>query len=147
MVNPTIAQVREVLGTCRIDLLQFHGDEKPDFVKAFPVDKVIKALGIKDRDSLKSLVPYKGVSTFLLDSWAPAAKGGTGKTFRWDIAKAAKKKGRNIVLAGGLTPANVAEAVASVRPWAVDTASGVEAKKGIKDIKKMRQFINNAKAA
>ena len=148
MVEPTVQQVREILGRCRINFLQFHGEEDPDLVASFPADMVIKAVGLSDRKSLAALKKYPGAGSFLLDSYDAKAKGGTGKTFRWDLALAAKKHKRPIILAGGLTPDNVAEAVASVKPWAVDTASGVEGKqKGIKDRGLMRKFILAAKHA
>jgi phosphoribosylanthranilate isomerase len=148
LVNPSLELVRQVLASCRIDYLQFHGEESPEFVAQFPGDKVIKALGIQDSKSLAALKKYPAVGAWLLDSAAGAARGGTGKVFRWDLAIKAKRRGRPVILAGGLTPDNVAEAVRSVKPWGVDTASGVESgKKGIKDKAKMRKFILSAKHA
>ena len=146
-VDPSLDQVRQVLSVCRIDQIQFHGNEEPDFVLQFPQDKVIKALGMKDSGSLAEMKKYPAVSAYLLDSFDAGAKGGTGKTFRWDLAITAKKRKRPVILAGGLTTANVAEAVKAVKPYAVDTASGVEVKKGIKDKSKMKAFIINARHA
>lgn len=147
-VNPTQAEVERALSSMRLDWLQFHGDEDFDFVSRFPLDMVIKAQRVKDKKNLKALLPFSGSAAFLLDAHSEGSYGGSGKTFRWDIALEAKKKyGRPVILAGGLTPANVAEAVRKVKPWAVDTASGVESAPGKKDKEKMRQFIAAAKSA
>jgi len=108
--------------------------------------KVYKAFRIQDLESLQSLPAYK-TDAWLLDSFVPDKLGGTGAAFNWDLAVEAKKIGRPIILAGGLTPENVAEAVRKVRPFAVDVSSGVEASPGKKDHTKVRMFIAAAKAA
>jgi phosphoribosylanthranilate isomerase len=86
------------------------------------------------------------VAAFLLDAWSPAAHGGTGQTFNWEIAACASQSNR-IILAGGLTPGNVAEAVCKVHPYAVDVSSGVESGPGKKDSRKIVDFISNTKSA
>jgi phosphoribosylanthranilate isomerase len=144
-VNPTLEKVQRVLMNCRIDSLQFHGDESPAFLAQFPADKVIKALPVKDKASLKGLKAFRQSAALLLDAYHPKLKGGTGKAFNWDLAKQAKRFGRPVILAGGLNPQNVAEAVVQARPFAVDTASGVEISPGKKDAQKMRAFVANAK--
>jgi phosphoribosylanthranilate isomerase len=107
---------------------------------------VIKAIRIKDISTL-DLLPQYQVAGYLLDAWSATAHGGTGKTFDWEIAAEAVRKGRSIVLAGGLTPENVAEAVKTVRPYAVDVSSGVEISSGCKDTDKVNRFIYQAKQA
>ena len=147
-LDPELDLVRRVLGTCRIDWLQFHGHEAPGFLAQFPADKCVKALAVRDRSSLKALAAYRhSVSALLLDAWHPRLAGGTGRAFSWPWARQARRFGKPIILAGGLTPGNVAQAVREARPWAVDAASGVESAPGKKDPAKVRAFIRNAKAA
>lgn len=147
-VNPSQADVETALMSTRLDWLQFHGDEDFDFVSRFPLDMAIKALRVKRAGDLKQLNPFKGCAGFLLDAYSASSYGGTGKTFAWPLAReAAKKFGRPVILAGGLTPANVSAAVKAARPWGVDVASGVESAPGKKDRKKVIEFIQNAKAA
>jgi phosphoribosylanthranilate isomerase len=147
-VNPSQAEMERALASTRLDWLQFHGDEDFDFVSRFPADMVIKALRVGHKKDLKALLPFAGSAAFLLDAQSPGAYGGTGKSFAWDIALEAKKRyQRPLILAGGLTADNVAEAVKKVRPWAVDVASGVESAPGKKDRDKVRRFIAAAKAA
>lgn len=146
-VNPSQGEVERALASARFDWLQFHGDEDADFVSRFPGDMVIKAVRVSDKKDLKGLNAFRGCAAFLLDAYSAEAYGGTGKAFRWDIALEAKKRyQRPVILAGGLTPQNVAEAVKKVKPWAVDTASGVESAPGKKDREKVRQFVAAAKA-
>jgi phosphoribosylanthranilate isomerase len=147
-VNPTQAEVERALSSMRLDWLQFSGDEDYDFVSRFPADMVIKAFRVTAKGDLKACVPFLGSAAILLDARSEGAYGGTGKAFPWEIAKLAKKRfARPLVLAGGLRPDNVAEAVRMVRPWAVDVASGVESSPGKKDREKMRRFIQAAKEA
>lgn len=128
-----------------IDVIQLHGNEPPEACKLHR--RVIKAIRVKSLESLDPLGSYRSsVSAFLLDTYTPNVLGGTGQLFNWDIAIEAKQFGR-IILAGGLTPENVAEAVRRVAPYAVDVSSGVELDKGRKDHKKIKLFIERAKAA
>jgi len=135
--------VRAAIAECRFDTLQFHGNESPEFCQSFPL-KTIKAVRIRSAESLSGLSAYQ-TSAWLLDSFVPDKIGGTGEKFNWDVASAAKKFGRPIILAGGLTPENVARAVQQVRPFAVDVSSGVESKPGKKDHEKIRAFIAAAR--
>jgi phosphoribosylanthranilate isomerase len=144
-VNATAEYIREVVDTTGIDTLQLHGDESPEFCRAFRL-KVIKAFRVKDLSSLESLPAYK-IDACLLDAFVADKQGGTGETFNWELARVATRLSSRVILAGGLTPANVAEAVRQVRPYAVDVSSGVEAKPGRKDPQKLRDFIQSAKAA
>jgi phosphoribosylanthranilate isomerase len=131
---------------CGLNALQFHGNEPPDFLKKFSPITTIKAFRIQNAASLATLPAYN-TSAWLLDSYTPAQLGGTGNTFNWDLAIQARKLGRPIILAGGLTPENVADAVRKVRPYAVDVSSGVESAPGKKDPAKVAAFIHAAKSA
>lgn len=143
-VNETEEHVREIQKKANIQVLQFQGDEAPEFCERFE-GKVIKAIPVKNKEVLHSIVHYK-VSAILLDGYKDGLRGGTGEIFDWDLAKHAATLKR-IILAGGLTPENVADAVKRVRPYGVDVASGVEKAKGIKDYDKMKKFIAEAKKA
>ena len=143
-VNEPVEKVKQIKGLTGIDLVQLHGEETPEMCGAFG-NKVIKAFRISGRWSVVSgqLSRYK-VSAYLLDTHREGLPGGTGETFDWDVAIEAKRYGR-IILAGGLTPENVSEAVKKVRPYAVDVASGVEERPGKKDLKRLKEFIERAK--
>jgi len=144
-VNPTTELVRRAIGECQLSLLQFHGDEPPDFCTQFGLMS-LKAFRIRDAASLDALPNYE-TDGYLLDAYSPEARGGTGEKFNWDLAVEAQKFGRPIFLAGGLTPANVAAAVKQVQPFAVDVSSGVESAPGKKDPVKVRAFIQAARGA
>jgi phosphoribosylanthranilate isomerase len=130
---------------CGLDIVQLHGEESPDYCEDIR-RRVIKAFRVKDITTLDSLVQYH-VSGYLLDAWSPFALGGTGKTFNWEIAAEAANRGHRVILAGGLTPDNVAEAVRQVIPYAVDISSGVECSPGRKNADKIRTFIIQARQA
>jgi len=130
----------------RVDLLQFHGDETPDYCSQFKARDVIKAFRIKDERSLAVIKKYPDVDYLLLDTYDKACYGGTGETFDWSIAKKAKEFDKPIFLAGGLNPDNIGEAVVMVRPFAVDVTSGVEKAPGKKDPELIRRFIAIAKS-
>jgi phosphoribosylanthranilate isomerase len=142
-VNALEGIVHRIAAECGLDTLQFHGDESPELCQKFLPLKVYKAFRIQDIDSLQAIPAFK-TDAWLLDSFVPGKSGGTGATFNWDLAAEAKKLGRSIILAGGLTPENVAEAVAKVQPYAVDVSSGVESSPGRKDLKKLRAFVSRA---
>jgi phosphoribosylanthranilate isomerase len=144
-VNPSEELVLQAIGQCGLNLLQFHGDEPSDFCTQFGVMS-LKALRVRDAGSLKQLEEYR-TEGFLLDAYSSNGLGGTGETFNWEIALEAGRLGKPIFLAGGLTPANVAEAVRKARPFAVDVSSGVESSPGKKDAEKMRAFIAAVRAA
>lgn len=141
-VDLPLEQVNDIADLCRLDLVQLHGDEPPDYCTAVR-RRVIKAFRVKDISSLESMRNYC-VAGFLLDAWSPDLHGGTGRVFNWEIAEAAKGYGP-IILAGGLTPENVGAAVARVSPYGVDVSSGVEVAPGKKDQSKVREFIRQAK--
>ena len=130
--------------SCGLDTLQFHGDETSVFCGRFAL-KTIKAFRIQDASSLEAMAAYT-TQAWLLDSYVPGKQGGTGTTFNWDLAALAARRSPRVILAGGLTPSNVAAAVAQVQPYAVDVSSGVEAKPGKKDPAKLQDFIAAARS-
>jgi phosphoribosylanthranilate isomerase len=142
-VNPTEAFVRQAIAA-GVDTLQFHGEETPEFCGRFGL-KTIKAFRVRNADSLAEC-PHHPESAWLLDSFVPGQPGGTGACFNWELAKTASQA-HTVILAGGLTPQNVAEAVRQVHPYAVDVSSGVEATPGQKDPAKIRAFIDATKGA
>ncbi|TYO95698.1 phosphoribosylanthranilate isomerase [Geothermobacter ehrlichii] len=141
-VNADAETIRRTAAACRLDLVQLHGDESPEDCR-LPGLKVIKALRVRDRQSLQRVDDYR-VDGLLLDAWCPESYGGTGKTFDWELAAGLARR-RPLILAGGLNPDNVAEAVRRVAPFAVDVSSGVESSPGIKDPAKVAAFIANAR--
>ncbi len=143
-VNEREEKIRDIMFTTGIKVVQFHGEESPEFCERFAT-RAIKAFQVKDKESLKHMVHYH-VSALLLDSYREGLRGGTGVTFDWHLAVVAKTFGR-VILAGGLTPENVAEAVKLVQPYAVDVAGGVEKEKGIKDYGKIKKFISEVRKA
>ncbi|MEW6142025.1 MAG: phosphoribosylanthranilate isomerase [Chloroflexota bacterium] len=138
-----LTEVKDIMAHCRLDFAQLHGSESPDYCTALG-NQAIKAFRIKDESILQSIRQYH-TCAYLLDSYSPDAAGGTGCTFNWDIAVRAKEFGK-IILSGGLTPENVAEAIARVQPAAVDVSSGIESSPGKKDHDKLRAFIDAAKS-
>ena len=142
-VDETAEQINKIADRCNLDRVQLHGDESPAFCKKIR-RRVIKAIRVKDIQSLKKLSDYP-VSSFLLDTFSEDQYGGTGKVFDWNLAFPAKRYGP-IILAGGLTPNNVRQAIQRIRPYGVDVCSGVESQPGIKDHKKMKAFLKNVKA-
>lgn len=167
-VNPSIEELRKAATEVGIDAFQLHGDESPEFVSQVefvaqrrprPVGflpgipgtgpsrvATIKAFRVRDSKSLEVLPRYE-TDLWLLDSYVPGEPGGTGAQFNWQLAVDAVRMGRPIVLAGGLTPNNVADAIRTVRPHAVDVSSGVELAPGRKNPALVRAFINAAKSA
>ncbi len=143
-VNASAEAVRAVVAECGIDTLQFHGEETPEFCRQFAPLKVVKAFRIQNAASLQPLPDY-AVDAWLLDSYVAGQRGGTGERFNWDLACAAKELGRPVILAGGLTPENVADAVHQVWPFGVDVSSGVESAPGQKDAELVRSFIRNVR--
>lgn len=141
-VNEDTKKIKEILSFSGINVLQLHGDESPESCSIW--HRVIKAFRVRDFTDLKPLERYR-CSAFLLDTYSPESFGGTGQIFNWDIAVEAKRFGR-IILSGGLNTDNIEKAIIYVRPYAVDVSSGIEEEKGKKDLKKMREFIQRAKA-
>jgi len=138
-VNADACYVRDALECVPLDLLQFHGEEAPDYCQAFhkPWIKAVRMRPDVDLHDLRSI--YAGAAGLLLDTYDPSAAGGTGRQFDWNRVPA--DMAGEIVLAGGLSAANVAEAIKRVRPYGVDVSGGVESEKGIKDCHKMADFM------
>lgn len=138
-VDETAANIDTVLSSVSIDCIQFHGNETNDFCVQFR-KPFIKALRVKSKDFLDhQMATYPDASAFLLDAYVKGVAGGTGQTFNWDLFP--DQADRPIILAGGLTPQNVADAIQHTQPYAVDVSGGVEASKGLKDPHKIEQFI------
>ncbi len=144
-VNESSEKIRQIIDYCGLDLVQLHGEETPEICEQL-APRVIKAWRIRTKADIQALLPYQEVvKAFLLDAWSQSAHGGTGETFDWSIAIEAKKVlSRPIILAGGLKPENVAQAVKQVRPWGVDVSSGVENAPGEKNIDLVADFIRRA---
>lgn len=145
-VDEKAEDVMRIAFSCHLTAVQFHGRQTQKDLYAFAPLKVIKAFHVRDAESLKLLPQFQDVDAFLLDAHETGKKGGTGKIFNWNLASFARKKyDRLLILAGGLTPQNVAEAIKKVKPYAVDVSSGVEITTGMKDPKKMKAFVNNVR--
>ncbi len=136
-------RVREIVETCGLEWVQLHGHESAEECRKYRDLHVIKAYRIQSEEDLKELPRYE-VDAYLLDAHVKGKLGGTGETFEWEIASAARTHGP-VILAGGLTPGNIAEAVHTARPYAVDVASGVEEEAGEKSREKVKAFIRAAK--
>jgi phosphoribosylanthranilate isomerase len=149
-LNAPLDEVVELADLCSLTALQLHGDEGPTYCREAGHRtgcKVMKAARVRDRASVQALRAFRvGVDYHLLDAYAEDAAGGTGRTFRWELAKQ-RGAGPPIVLSGGLTPENVGEAIAAVRPFAVDSASGTEASPGVKDPAKVTALMRAVEQA
>lgn len=144
-VDAEPAWIREVLAAVNIDCLQFHGNETPGQSRLYG-KPYIKAIRMQaDTDLAAVQTQYADAAGLLLDAYHPGVVGGTGNRFDWDMIP--KQCALPIILAGGLSPDNAAQAVQQVKPYALDVSSGVEAGKGIKDAAKMAAFIRNTNQA
>lgn len=142
-LDPEAERVREVVEGVPVGLLQFHGSESAAFCRAFG-RPYIKAVAMGDgADPEAVAAEHPAALGLLADSHAAGAGGGTGKAFRWDLLP--RERGYRLILAGGLSPDNVADAVSRVRPDAVDVSSGVESEPGIKDPARIERFIEEVR--
>jgi phosphoribosylanthranilate isomerase len=141
-VDPSHDEAVAAAAVSGVQVLQLHGDESPEACRAFQLP-VVKALRVAGPEALAEVARYRGLAGILLDAASPGY-GGSGLTFDWSIAREAATR-VPLLLAGGLVPENVGEAVRAVRPWAVDVASGVESSPGVKDPEKLARFIRAAK--
>jgi len=144
-VDAKSAEVQRVIGEVKPQLLQFHGDETPEFCESFGMPYIKAAKVRRGVDLLQYARRYRSAKGLLLDAFVDGSHGGTGSTFDWALIP--DQLPLPLILAGGLNQDNVAEAIRRVRPWAVDVSSGVEAAKGIKDAAKIAAFIRGARNA
>jgi phosphoribosylanthranilate isomerase len=143
-VNPDAAQVAQVIGRVRPGMLQFHGEETPQFCAQFGLPYIKACRVRKGVDLLEYLRPFSGAAAWLLDSFVEEY-GGVGESFDWSLVPA--ERSRPLVLSGGLSSENIAQAIRRVRPWGVDVSSGVETSKGVKDAAKIAAFIAEVRNA
>ncbi len=144
-VNHSAAEVHMTLATTQLDVLQFHGQETEDYCRRFR-QPYIKAIGVRSQESLAAeLTRYPSASALLLDAYDEILLGGTGQAFDWRWFP--QNHSQPLILAGGLTPENIAEAIQHTQPYAVDVSSGVESSKGVKDKALIQAFIKKARAA
>jgi phosphoribosylanthranilate isomerase len=143
-VNAPSAEIEAVLERVPLDLLQFQGDETPEFCERFGRPYVRAVRMEEGVDLLEYAGRFKRAKALLLDAHVPGLPGGTGRTFDW------KRVPRNspipLILSGGLDPGNVADAIREARPWAVDVSSGVESSRGVKDPAKIVEFIRSVRS-
>jgi phosphoribosylanthranilate isomerase len=144
-VDAAADEVRAILAATRISLIQFHGQEAPDFCRQFSVP-YMKAVRVRpDLDLLQYAADYHDAKALLLDAFVDGIYGGTGTAFDWSLIP--RPLSLPVVLSGGLDPDNVGDAIRKVRPWAVDVSSGVESAKGIKDPAKIVAFMSGVRNA
>jgi phosphoribosylanthranilate isomerase len=143
-VDESPAEIARIVSVAELDRIQLHGFEDP-MVQELAGTRVVKAFRARDAGVLEEISTWD-VQTFFLDAWSQTLAGGTGKAFDWSIAQRAAKLGR-LILAGGLNPENVGQAIREVRPFGVDVSSGVESAPGIKDLAKMRAFVEAVRDA
>ena len=144
-VDADVATVSNVLQTVRLDYLQFHGDESPEYCAQFGVP-FLKAIRVRpDADLLQYAVEFHAAKAILLDAFVEGTHGGTGQHFDWQLIP--RNLPLPVILSGGLGPQNVTDAIRLVRPWAVDVSSGVEIAKGVKDAGKIEQFMRGVRNA
>ncbi|MCK5233091.1 MAG: phosphoribosylanthranilate isomerase [Desulfobulbaceae bacterium] len=138
--------VDEIVQYCGLTMVQLHGAESPEYCEKIST-RAVKAFRVGPESTKSDLTPYEGkIAAFLLDTYSKKAAGGTGKTFDWRLVEAINPPGF-VILAGGLTPDNVGEAIKQVRPLAVDVNSGVETMPGKKDINEIRRFVEEVRKA
>lgn len=144
-VNEPLERVRRLVAQCGLDMVQLHGEESPTEVNVLMAEgiPVIKGFRLRDATVLEVMALYRP-AVYLVDAYVPGQLGGTGQRCAWDVAARARDHGP-LMLAGGLTPENVAEAICTVHPWGVDVASGVETAPGRKDPERVRGFIRNVR--
>jgi len=144
-VDASATTVRNTLAQVPLQLLQFHGDEPPEFCADFGLPHIKAVRVTPEADLVKYAHAYRDAKALLLDAYVEGVHGGTGAVFDWRLIP--EHLPLPVILSGGLNPDNVAEAIRAVRPWAVDVSSGVEAAKGIKDRAKIAAFIAGVRNA
>lgn len=142
--NPSRDEVERVLRAVRPDLLQFHGEESPEFCRAFDWPYIKACRVRREVDLLEYWRQFSDASAWLADAWVEEY-GGVGAGFDWSLLP--RQRERPLVLSGGLGPDNVADAIRRLRPWAVDVSSGVESAKGVKDASRIDAFVREVRNA
>jgi len=145
-VNETTEAVEAIANEADVQALQLHGDESPEYCMAFGGWFVIKALAVNDNFDVQRIKGYD-VGAILLDASHPSLRGGTGKVADWSVAQRANEMGKRIVLAGGLGPENIQDAIATARPYGVDACSGLEVSPGKKDHERLKSFLEAIRAS
>jgi phosphoribosylanthranilate isomerase len=145
-VNSPAEEVEQISSECDLDLIQLHGDESPEFCREWS-ERLIRAIRLSSEAELQNIADYSFARMILVDAAVKGAYGGTGTVADWQLAVSAKEFGLPVLLAGGLTPANVGAAITAVNPFGVDVAGGVESAPGIKDPEKIRQFMRAVRSA
>ena len=143
-VDHDLREVRRIVQFCDLDFIQLHGNESPDYCRAFSPSALIKAMSIQKEEDLALLKDYP-VRAILAEAHDPVRRGGTGKTCDWNLARRAGERHR-LILSGGLNPQNILPAMEAVRPLAVDVGSGVEARPGKKDPEKIKELMAAVKS-
>ena len=146
VMNESLKRVREIMAISGCRLAQLHGDEPPEFLQALGLPAV-KAISVATEDDVAAIERYRATARAVLLDTLAGQSGGTGRTFDWEIARHAQRYGLPLVLAGGLHPGNIAEAIRTVQPYAVDISSGIELAPGQKDPTLMRQLFAAINAA
>jgi len=140
-------EVISIFRGCDLTYAQLHGGQSEDLARMLGTGSVIRVARVENHASIDALSQYEAAAFYLLDTYKKGVPGGTGETFDWQLALRAKSLGRPLILSGGLNPDNVAEAVSTVHPYAVDVSSGVEQSPGKKDLTKVKEFIDNVRKA
>ncbi|RMD95480.1 MAG: phosphoribosylanthranilate isomerase [Calditrichaeota bacterium] len=142
-VDSSEAEIREIQRRVGLQVLQFHGDQPPEALAPFAGERIVKVFRVRENFQLQDLRRFASVATaFLLDTYHAKYFGGTGRTLNWHLARKARANGR-IILAGGLSPGNIRQAISAAQPYAVDINSGVERVPGEKDAAKLQQLFKN----
>ncbi len=145
-VDEAVEGIRAIARTCGLTAIQLHGAEPPCYAEELAEWQVLRAVRLRNEESLAELERWR-CAGFVLDAYVEGLPGGTGQTARWDIAREAAHRGHRVILAGGLTPGNVADAIVAVRPYGVDASSGLEREPGRKDPPRIAQFLHAVRHA
>lgn len=143
-VNAREATIRKIAKVCRLDMLQFHGNESAGFCDRFKEHKIIKSIRVRSKKDLRKIINYNP-SFFLFDTFTKSKLGGSGKSFDWSLLRCIEKFKQPVFLSGGLNEKNVGEAIRIVSPGWVDVSSSVESAYGRKDHNKLKNFIRKVK--
>lgn len=143
-VNAKEKTIKRIARLCNLDMLQFHGNESPEFCERFKGYKIIKAFRVKDRIKLENLLNYK-IFAYLFDTFVKSKLGGTGRKFNWARVRHLKGLRKPIFLSGGINTKNVTKAIKQVRPDWLDVSTSVEIKPGKKDHRKVKKFIQTVR--